>query len=169
MKISLSTDGGGTFGTVLAASTPNDGTADGDHAQRRAAADARLKVEAVDNYFFDVNDAFFALTRTATPSGPGVPDTTITAGPADDSVVLKKKQSFAYASTVAPATFVCRVDGDAVPCGTDGLREKFSRGPTRSAWRRSTPPASPTRPRPCAPSRCRVTTASSSRRAAGSA
>ena len=89
------------------------------------AADVRLKIEAVDNYFFDVNDASFKLT--ATPA-PGVPDTTITSGPADDSVVLSKEQTFTYASTVSPATFVCRVDDDTVPCAADGLEQRYPIG-----------------------------------------
>jgi Metallo-peptidase family M12B Reprolysin-like len=73
VKISLSTDGGHTYPYVLAASTPNDGTQNitwpniqSDH--------ARLRIEAVDNYFFDVNNLDFAMlpallvTGTAAPS-----------------------------------------------------------------------------------------------------
>ncbi|WP_457205437.1 reprolysin-like metallopeptidase [Nocardioides sp. P5_C9_2] len=139
VKISLSTDGGATFGTVLAAGTPNDG-AETLTMPNVAAADVRLKIEAVDNYFFDVNDASFALTATPAttptptptptpgPPAPGVPDTTITSGPADGSVVLSKEQSFAYASTVAPATYVCHVDGDTVPCAVDGLERHYPAG-----------------------------------------
>ena len=60
VRISLSTDGGLTFPTVLAASTPNDGS----HTVTLpavATTTARIKVEAVGNYFFDVNDADFAI------------------------------------------------------------------------------------------------------------
>ena len=56
MKISLSTDGGATFGTVLAASTPNDGS-ETLAMPNVTASDVRIKIEAVGNYFFDVNDA----------------------------------------------------------------------------------------------------------------
>ncbi|HXH79913.1 reprolysin-like metallopeptidase [Nocardioides sp.] len=133
VKISLSTDGGASFGTVLAPATPNDGTEtltmpDVD------ATNVRIKIEAVGNYFFDVNDAAFALVAPATPPAPttppapGVPDTVITAGPADGSVVLDQVQSLDYVSTVAPATFVCRVDDEKVPCAADGVTETYSAG-----------------------------------------
>jgi hypothetical protein len=56
VKISLSTDGGATFPTVLAASTANDGSATVTlpHVET---TEARIKVEAVGNVFFDVSDA----------------------------------------------------------------------------------------------------------------
>ena len=121
VKISLSTDGGATFGTVLAASTTNDGS------QTLAmpnvdASDVRIKIEAVGNYFFDVNDASFALR--ATPA----PETTITSGPANDSIVLKRKQGFTYASSVSPATYVCTVDDETVPCDATGWKDRFRAG-----------------------------------------
>ena len=124
VKISLSTDGGASFGTVLAASTPNDGS-ETLTMPNVTASDVRLKIEAVGNYFFDVNDASFALA--ATPA-VGVPDTTITSGPADDSVVLERQQQITYASSVTPATFVCTVDGDTAPCDASGLDDKFRAG-----------------------------------------
>ena len=66
VKISLSTDGGNTFPTVLAASTPNDGS----RADRGAEPDherpARIKVEAVGNVFFDISNANFAITASST-------------------------------------------------------------------------------------------------------
>jgi hypothetical protein len=121
VKISLSTDGGTTFGTVLAASTPNDGS------QTLAmpnvdASDVRIKVEALGNYFFAVNDASFVLK--ATPA----PQTTITSGPANDSIVLERRQAFTYTSSVSPATFVCTVDEEAVPCAATGLKKRFRAG-----------------------------------------
>jgi hypothetical protein len=56
VKISLSTDGGATYPTVLAASTPNDGSATVTlpHVETTK---ARMKVEAVGNVFFDISDA----------------------------------------------------------------------------------------------------------------
>lgn len=127
VKISLSTDGGTTFATVLAAATPNDGS-ETLTMPNVIASDVRLKIEAVDNYFFDINDASFALAATPTPPTPRVPDTSITSGPADGSVVLERRQEITYVSSVAPATFVCTVDGDAVPCDASGLDEKFRAG-----------------------------------------
>lgn len=121
VKISLSTDGGATFGTVLAASTPNDGS-ETFAMPNVTATDVRIKIEAVGNYFFDVNDASFALK--ATPA----PETTITSGPADGSIVLKRKQTITYASSVTPATFVCTVDDEPVSCDAAGLTDKFRAG-----------------------------------------
>jgi hypothetical protein len=136
VKISLSTDGGATFGTVLAASTPNDGS-ETLVVPNITASDVRIKIEAVGNYFFDVNDASFALAATGDPTPPttpptttppGVPDTTITSGPADGSIVLERRQSFAYTSTITPATFVCTVDDESVPCDATGLQQRFRAG-----------------------------------------
>jgi hypothetical protein len=61
VRIRLSTDGGLTYPTVLAARTPNDGS------EKVLLPDvttskARIRVEAVRNYFFDVNDADFSIT-----------------------------------------------------------------------------------------------------------
>ena len=71
VRISLSINGGLTFPTVLAASTPNDGT-ETVTLPLVNTAKARIKVEAVDNYFFDVNNADFAIesptTGTPTPN-----------------------------------------------------------------------------------------------------
>ncbi len=70
VMISLSADGGQSFPYVLAASTPNDGSADvplpgvtTDH--------ARIKVSAVGNYFFDLNDADFSIASSLSVSQPG--------------------------------------------------------------------------------------------------
>jgi hypothetical protein len=60
VKISLSTDGGQSFPTVLVASTPNDGSQDV-VLPNVTTSTARIKVEAVGNYFFDVNDANFSI------------------------------------------------------------------------------------------------------------
>ncbi len=56
VKISLSTDGGRTYPTTLVESTPNDGT-QSIIWPNIATTTARVKVSAVDNYFFDINDA----------------------------------------------------------------------------------------------------------------
>jgi len=60
VKISLSTDGGLTFPTVLAASTPNDGTEDVLLPSSETNT-GRIKIEAVDNIFFDVNNTNFII------------------------------------------------------------------------------------------------------------
>jgi hypothetical protein len=118
VRISLSLDGGLTFPTVLAASTPNDGSQVVTIPAVETTA-ARIRIEAVGNYFFDVNDAGFAIGRT--------PDTTITEGPAAKSFVLTRKVRFSVASTLAGSTFVCTLDGKSLPC-VDSTRVKFKPG-----------------------------------------
>lgn len=68
VKLSLSTDGGLTFPIVLAASTPNDGSEGITVPAGLNTANARVKVEAVGNIFFDVSNADFAIN-----AGPGCP------------------------------------------------------------------------------------------------
>ena len=60
VKISLSMDGGQTFPTVLAASTPNDGS-QSVTLPNTATTHARIKVEAIGNVFFDVNNSDIAI------------------------------------------------------------------------------------------------------------
>lgn len=62
VRITLSTDGGNTFPTVLAASVPNSGTATVTIPNGVATTTARIKVEAVGNIFFDISDANFTIT-----------------------------------------------------------------------------------------------------------
>jgi hypothetical protein len=69
VKISLSTDGGYTFPTVLASSVPNNGSALVT-IPNVATTQGRIKVEAVGNIFFDISDA--NLTITSTNTAPSV-------------------------------------------------------------------------------------------------
>ena len=66
VKISLSTDGGLTYPTVLAATTPNDGSQVVTLPNINTTT-ARIKVEAVGNYFFDINDANFTIKPPVHP------------------------------------------------------------------------------------------------------
>lgn len=61
VNILLSTDGGQTFNTTLASNTPNDGTESVTFPAGVTSGDCRIKVEAVNNIYFAINTAFFAI------------------------------------------------------------------------------------------------------------
>ncbi len=65
VRITLSTDGGLTYPTVLLASTANDGT-ESVTIPNTPTSTAKVRVEAVGNIFFDVSNANFAITVPVT-------------------------------------------------------------------------------------------------------
>ena len=82
VKISLSTDGGLTYPTVLVASTANDGS-QVVILPSITTTTARIKVEAVGNYFFDINNANFSINPSAgnlTPIVDAGPDASVAVG-----------------------------------------------------------------------------------------
>jgi len=68
VKITLSTDGGVTFPIVLTESTANDGSYDFT-VPSVSTTTARIKVQAVGNIFFDINDANFTIVNTPASNG----------------------------------------------------------------------------------------------------
>lgn len=79
VKISLSTDGGLTYPTVLAASTPNDGS-ENVIIPNISSTKARIKIEAVGNIYFAVSAANFSITVFNAPY--------ITKQPGNDTVCI---------------------------------------------------------------------------------
>jgi hypothetical protein len=78
VKISLSTDGGLTFPTVLLASTPNDGSQTV-CIPNTPATQARVKIEGVNNVFFDMSNTNFTITSGSACGGGGTPNLIVNA------------------------------------------------------------------------------------------
>ena len=81
VKISISTDGGLTYPTVLLASTANDGS-ESVTMPSTATTTARIKVEAIGNIFFDISNTNFTLTAPPTDFNFGTTTPTTSACPA---------------------------------------------------------------------------------------
>ena len=88
VNIRLSLDGGLTYPTVLAANEANDGAAvvvaPGTFATSQT--QARIMVEAADNYFFDISNVNFTITPPAT--GPTITSFSPPSGPAGTVVTV---------------------------------------------------------------------------------
>lgn len=71
VRILFSADGGTSFPFVLAETTPNDGS-QAITVPNVATTQGRLKIEAVGNIFFDINNANVTVTATASSESVGV-------------------------------------------------------------------------------------------------
>jgi hypothetical protein len=69
VKITLSTNGGLTFPIVLSDSTANDGT-EAFVIPNNPTSTARIKIESIDNIFFDINNVNFAITVSSNNTVP---------------------------------------------------------------------------------------------------
>jgi hypothetical protein len=90
VRITLSTDGGQTFGMVLAASTPNDGSQTVT-IPNLTTTQARVRVEAVGNIFFDINDQNFPIGPCAPVASQTLPATALTANAGDAALNLPQQ------------------------------------------------------------------------------
>ncbi|HQI42196.1 MAG TPA: M12 family metallo-peptidase [Ignavibacteriaceae bacterium] len=77
VKILLSTDGGYNFNTVLVASTPNDGS-EIVTIPNTPTSQARIKVEAIGNIFFDISNINFKIIASPIPDNPVSFEATLT-------------------------------------------------------------------------------------------
>jgi N-acetylneuraminic acid mutarotase len=150
VRISLSTDGGTTFPTILAANTPNDGS-ESVLIPDMLTTTARIKIEAVGNIFFDISDANFSITIDApspTPTPPTTPTPTPTPGVTPSPTVTPTCPPGWSAGPNFPAAGIVRAPGTFFPANgrfyTIGGRSAdvagadftnpFEYNPTTNAW-----------------------------------
>jgi subtilisin-like proprotein convertase family protein len=117
VKISLSTDGGVTFPTVLLASTPNDGT-QAVTLPNTASTTARIKVEAVGNVFYDMSNVNFTITSGA-PTAP--------------TVTINQAAAQADPTSVSPINFTAVFDQDVIGFTATGVTLSGTAGAVNKA------------------------------------
>jgi len=129
VNILLSTDGGATFPTVLAAATANDGS-QAITVPASPSSTCRVKVEAVGNIFFDISNTNFTIGGTPPACGDptGLSNTTPTetsttaswnaVSGANNYDVEYKKNTESTWTTVVPATSATSVDLSGLTAGT---------------------------------------------------
>ncbi len=101
VMISLSTDGGLTYPTVISASTPNDGT-EAVTIPNTATTTARIKVEALGNIFFDISNANFTITVSSNPTYTFIPpsSSTVACGSATANIILSTTSVLGFVTPI---------------------------------------------------------------------
>ena len=115
VKISLSVDAGLTYPHVLAASTPNDGT-QAITVPNVNTTQARVKVEAVGNVFFDVSNANFTIQS-------GIPAPVVTNNAPGGGALAP------YGGPVAPTVTVSATDADSLGTALNASAPGLPAGP----------------------------------------
>ena len=140
VKISLSTDGGNTFPTVLAASTANDGS-EVLTIPVGTTTTARIKVESVGNIFFDISNTNFTVTgAAATPTNTPTFTPTNTPTPTNTATNTPTPTNTATFTPTATATATFTPTNTATPTFTPTATGT----PTNTATPTDTPTATPT-------------------------
>jgi hypothetical protein len=139
VKISLSTDGGLTYPTVITASTANDGSEALTIPAVPATTTARIKIEAIGNIFFDISNANFSITVPVNGYSFGTPTngsaTCPAAGPINATLPVNFQGTYvgpvtvAYLSgapggttvSVSPSTFTANGNATVSLSGTGAL------------------------------------------------
>ena len=100
VKISLSTDGGATFPTVISASTPNDGS-EVVTIPAGVTTTARIKIEAVGNIFFDMSDVNFNI-NASNPTFDFVPNagTSVACGTTSAGITLQTTSVLGFVTPI---------------------------------------------------------------------
>jgi subtilisin-like proprotein convertase family protein len=99
VRITLSTDGGLTYPTVIVASTPNNGSYSWASVINVTSTTCRVKVEAADNVFFDINDQNFTIMTVAPDYTVNSTDTLKTACAPSSAAFVINSQAISGFST----------------------------------------------------------------------
>ena len=148
VKISLSTDGGHTYPTVLNASTPNDGSENVTIPNTNSTT-ARIKIEAVGNIFFDISNADFTIAKAgssvalSSSQNPSVHGQGVTSRPRSRAQAARRR---------APSSSLLTASTSARPSPS-----------TARAWLRQRPSPTSARPRTTSPPPIQATVASTGR------